>query len=93
MKLLLSSKIREKLEGRGIDESDLHQCFENRYGSFLEDTREDHRTNPPTQWFISETDNGRELKVVFVQLNKTDIAIKSAFDPNSEEKRIYQKYK
>ena len=67
------------------------QCFANKTGRLLDDDREDHRTDPPTHWFISETDAGRELKIIFVR--ETDaIFLKSAFEPNEEERRIYNKY-
>jgi hypothetical protein len=57
----------------------------------LIDTRAEHLTNPVTQWFIAETDYGRKLKIVFIHQG-ADIAIKSSYDPNVEEMRIYIKY-
>ena len=52
-------------------------------------TREEHRTNPPTHWFLAETCYGRLLKVVFVpDTNGKDIYIKTAYEPN-EQKYVY----
>ncbi|GAG92454.1 unnamed protein product, partial [marine sediment metagenome] len=42
-------------------------------------------------WFISETDKQRILKVVFIR-TESQIIIKTAYDPNAEELRIYRKY-
>jgi len=54
-------------------------------------TREEHRTNPPTHWFLAETCYGRLLKVVFVpDTNGKDIYIKTAYEPNETEIRIYR---
>lgn len=92
MALLISSKIRAKLSDKtppvSIDE--IEQCFANSSGCYLEDTREDHKSDPPTQWFIAQTDWGRELKVVFIQ-RSDDIAIRTAYDANDVEKRIYSR--
>lgn len=93
MGLVLSSRIREKLAGKNppVTESEIFQCFANRTGLFLLDTREEHRTDPPTRWFISETDFGRKLKVVFIQKGE-DLIIKSSYDPNDREEEIYKKF-
>lgn len=51
------------------------------------------KTGPPTSWFISETDRGIKLKIVFMFFAKEDeFVIKSAFAPNSDEIGIYKKY-
>lgn len=93
MALMISSSIRQKLtEKHGVSEDEITQCFASRDRGFLEDTREDHKTDPPTQWFIAETDYGRKLKVVFMQSSDGNIHIKTAYPPNDNEKRIYYKY-
>ncbi|MGA7981011.1 MAG: hypothetical protein WCA32_12415 [Chromatiaceae bacterium] len=53
------------------------------------DTREEHRTQPPTRWFIAETNLGRKLKVVFVPKGE-DVIIKTAYGPNEIERRMYR---
>lgn len=94
MKLLLSPKIRNKLSDKSppVSEDDIVQCFANRHGAFLLDTRANNLTNPPTHWFIAETDYGRPLKVCFVPMPDGEFHIKTAYAPNHEEVRIYNKY-
>lgn len=89
MILHISDAVEEKLRKRGITQFHLLECFDNRARTTLIDSREQHRTDPPTQWFISETDAGRRLKVVFIQLTGLDVAIRSAFDPNENEESYY----
>ena len=92
MGLVISQKIREKLrEKHCVTEEEIVQCFASREGRFLIDTREEHFTDPPTQWFIAQTSYGRLLKVVFV-LKGEDTYIKTAYEPNETEIRIYNKY-
>jgi hypothetical protein len=38
------------------------------------------------------TDNGRNLKIVFIEKLNGDIEIKSAYSPNEREIKIYGKY-
>lgn len=90
MGLVISSKVREKLAQKTppVTEDEIRQCFANRDGRYLIDEREQHTTDPPTRWFIAETDSGRKLKVAFIPRNP-DIVIKTAYDPNNVELRIY----
>jgi hypothetical protein len=94
MALRISRAVRNKLANKNppVSQEEIEQCFVTRERGFLEDTRDRHRTLPPTQWFISDTYMGRLLKVVFIALNDGSIAIRTAYDPNKEEKRIYNKY-
>ena len=78
-------KLREK---HGVEFDEVIECFINRTGHYLRDTRERHRTVPPTEWFIAETNRGRRLKIVFIQ-HPDEIAIKTAYEPTPEEERIY----
>ncbi len=93
MELEISSRVREKLQGKRppVTRDEILQCFANRGGRYLIDNREDNRTDPPTQWFVAETDFGRRLKVAFV-FDEGAVHIKTAYDPNHEEIRIYDKY-
>ena len=93
MSLSISKAVREKLSNKSppVTAREIHQCFLNRTGNFLEDTRERNITTPATKWFVSETDLQRKLKVVFIR-KSTQIIIKTAYDPNPEELRIYMKY-
>lgn len=92
MALIASNKILEKLSSKhGVSKDEVEQCFANRSGNYLFDPREDHQSNPPTQWFISENNFGRKLKVVFI-LKDGDVYLRTAYPPNETEIRIYKKY-
>jgi uncharacterized DUF497 family protein len=96
VKIEISDSIREKLlKKHGVTPEEVSQCFANREGGFLEDTREEHRTDPPTQWFVSETDRRRKLKVVFIARQTRDgprIFIRTAYPANADEIRIYERF-
>ena len=83
------AKLASKVPPVTIEE--IEQCFATRSGGYLYDTREDHASDPPTLWFVSETYYGRKLKVIFIP-KEDGITIRSAYDPNKEEIRIYEKY-
>ena len=95
-KIVISAKIAAKLlEKHQVSPKEVSQCFVNRNGGLLEDDREDNQTDPPTQWFIAETNQGRRLKVVFVQRQNElglKIYLRTAYEPNAEEIRIYGKF-
>ena len=91
LRFIFSPAIREKIEKtHNVFISEVEECFYNRDGEFCEDNREQHKTDPPTQWFVAETDRGRKLKVIFV-LSEDGIRIKSAYDANQAVCRLYQK--
>jgi len=94
MKFVVTGRIRQKLKDKhGVVLEEIEQCFYNRTGRFLEDAREEHRTHPPTQWFIAETDTGRRLKVVFVDdVDAGVIHIKTTYEPNATEEKIYGRH-
>ncbi len=93
MKLNISDRVKEKLaQKHNIQISEVIECFANGTNVFLEDLREEHKTNPPSQWFVAETDFGRKLKVVFIQDADGSISIKTAYIANPEEIRIYSKF-
>ncbi|NBW61185.1 MAG: ADP-ribosyl-(dinitrogen reductase) hydrolase [Methylophilaceae bacterium] len=93
MPIKISTKILTKLATKEppVSEKEIIECFNNRIGGLLQDTREQHETDPPTQWFVAETNHRRKLKVIFVQDGET-IFIKSAYDASPEIVNIYKKY-
>lgn len=92
MGIVISQKIIEKLKTKhNVNEEGIHECFANRIGGYLLDTREEHDSDPPTQWFISETNYGKVLKVVFIRRDE-DIYIRTAYEPNEKEISIYKKF-
>lgn len=94
MGLDISDAVRKKLAVRhGVSEDEVIECFSNREGDFLRDTREEHRTDPPTLWFVAETYRGRKLKVVFMYYpNDKRFVIKTTYDANQKEIDIYDKH-
>lgn len=93
MGLVISTRVRDKLARKNppVTRAEIVQCFANRSGTYLFDPREQHKSTPPTQWFIAETDFGRKLKVVFIPKGN-NICIRTAYQANDEEIRIYNKY-
>ena len=93
MALIISSKVRAKLAAKvpPVTQAEFEQCFANRNGIYLIDTRAEHESDPPTRWFIAETDSGRKLKVVFIP-RPPDVVIRTAYDPNPAEMKIYDRY-
>jgi len=90
MEIFISKRVQEKLDDKhgGVSMLEIRQCFANRDGAFLRDDRANHLTNPPTQWFIAETDRCRELKIAFIE-REGAIHIKTAYAPNDAERRVY----
>lgn len=82
------AKLRDK---HGVGRLEVEQCFQNLTGKLLMDTREQHRTNPPTLWFLACTNQGRLLKVVYIQKAGV-IHLRSAFEPNETEIGIYKRW-
>lgn len=100
MPLFFSPGILKKLaEKHGVLEVEVRQCFINLEGSYLRDTREQHDTDPPSYWFISETNQRRKLKVVFVARKvdtptgvQTRVDIKTAYPPAPDEIELYARW-
>lgn len=67
------------------------QCFANWDTSYapMIDDREEHATDPPTRWFVAETDRGRRLKVIFVWYEDGRIHLKSAYEANNEVQALF----
>lgn len=90
--LLVSAAILQKLQrSHGVVRNEVEQCFLNRSGKLLTDNRELRKTNPPTLWFIAKTNQHRLLKVVYIQKGMI-VELKTAYEPNADELRIYAKY-
>ncbi|MCW5634953.1 MAG: ADP-ribosyl-(dinitrogen reductase) hydrolase [Rubrivivax sp.] len=87
--LIISANVLVKLRDKHhVSVREIEQCFENKCGTYLEDTREDHQTDPPTLWFVAPTNGDRMLKVVFMFIDG-NVHIKSAFDADRESIDIY----
>ena len=89
----ISTQVREKLAVRhNVQIDEISQCFSNRERRFLRDNRAEHRTDPPTQWFVAETNNGRKLKIMFIAEENRTITIKSAYEATDEVTSIYERH-
>ena len=89
--LRISATILEKLtERHQVTRREIEQCFENRIGTYVVDDREDHRTDPPTLWFVAPTNQDRLLKVMFIFADG-NIHIKSAYEPSAAVVELYDK--
>lgn len=93
MPIVIAPSILIKLQNKTppVSQKEVEQCFANKSGRLLKDTREKHRTNPPTLWFIAMTNQNRMLKIVFMQIG-LNVNLKSAYDPNADELEIYNKH-
>lgn len=90
--MIISNTVRLKLLRKhgGITDAEITECFANRDKGDLFDDRENHKTDPQSRWFISETDRGIKLKVVYIYDNG-NVIIKTAYPPNTTEVKIYEK--
>lgn len=87
--LIISDAILSKLRAKhNVERREVEQCFQNVCGAYLTDDREEHRSDPPTLWFIAPTNRGRKLKVAFV-FRDGKIYLRTAYEPEPEAQRIY----
>jgi uncharacterized DUF497 family protein len=90
MAIIISPTILAKLlEKHGVTEQEVQQCFENRTGSLLYDLREQHRTDPLTEWFIAYTNKAKLLKICFVP-ERGNQYVRTAFPPDDAALHIYR---
>lgn len=90
--VVISPAILKKLDSKhNVARREVEQCFENREGSYVEDTREEHKTDPATLWFVAPTNNNRLLKVIFV-FDNGNLYIKSAFDAKASHIAMYKPF-
>ena len=85
-------KLLEKIPPVSVGE--VEEAFLQWDGYWVLDNREDHKTIPPTYWFLSETFDGRLLKIVIKPVPNTDYAyVRTAYDAYEEEIKIYEQKK
>ena len=90
--LIISQEILTKLRDKhGVTQREVEQCFENKCGPYLEDHRPQHKTEPPTCWFVAPTNKMRMLKVVFVHEMGNNY-LKSAYEPSQAVVDFYEKH-
>ena len=91
MRLVVYPEIEEKLETKHqVSISEVEEAFLNRTGTFAKEARPQHLGKDPRYWFISETDVGRHLKIVFVDdPTEPGAVIITAYEPNEMEEEEY----
>jgi uncharacterized DUF497 family protein len=94
LEIFVSEAVARKLaEKHQVTIREVSECFKNRKTKYAHDTRAEHQTNPPTLWFLAETNANRLLKIIFVRYSKTEVVLKSAYQPNPDEIKLYEMYK
>lgn len=92
MKIIVSDAVLIKLNHKHqVSIKEVEECFLNRVGGLLFDTREEHKTQPVTLWFVAATNKNRMLKVIYISDGES-VYIKSAYQANTDIIRIYEKF-
>ncbi len=92
IKIGISASVRNKLSTKHkVTEDEIRECFYNRLGEFLLDRNEDHQTDPPTMQFVSRTNKGRLLRVVFMAMGEV-IQIKTGHEASQKQVKFYCKH-
>lgn len=89
--LIAEATLKKLRDKHNVSKREIEQCFENLCGTYLEDTREDNRTDPPTLAFIAPTNEDRLLKICFMLIDG-NIRIKTAFEPDQQAIAHYEKF-
>jgi uncharacterized DUF497 family protein len=87
--LRISQGVTDKLRDKhGVTRREVEQCFENKCGLYLEDDREDHKSDPPTLWFVAPTSKGRLLKIIFIYRDG-QVQLRSAYEADHAAQSLY----
>ncbi len=87
----IDESIKQKLKIKhNVDCSEVLECIGNISKGFIKDTRESHLTDPPTHWFVEQTDSGRWLFVAVMMIKK-ELVIKTAYEADDNKKKLYIK--
>ncbi len=87
--LRISKGVLQKLQSKhDVTRREVEQCFENKCGLLLEDQREDHKSDPPTLWFVAPTSRGRLLKIIFIYRDG-QLHLRSAFEADEAAQNLY----
>ncbi|OGQ35556.1 MAG: hypothetical protein A3F16_00075 [Deltaproteobacteria bacterium RIFCSPHIGHO2_12_FULL_43_9] len=92
MWLIATGAVKEKIKFiHSVDFIEAEEAFFNFKGPMLIDDREKHKSKPHTVWFISETFEGRLLKLVIIPYIEEGLAVlRTAYEPSKEEKELYE---
>jgi hypothetical protein len=82
----VSTWVIEKLALRGISLLEVEEAICNFSGKVKEQRKPPHKTIPPTYFIISETFDGKILKIAFILDQSMKVmTIKTAYEPSEEE--------
>jgi uncharacterized DUF497 family protein len=85
MTLIASQKVQAKLLAKHrVTMEEVCEALSDRPDYVVIDDREDHASDPPTYWFIAETNRGRRLKIVYIARGD-DIFLRTAYPPDKVE--------
>ena len=93
VRIIIYPSILEKLKNKhGVSADEVKEAFLNREGSLAKEMRPQNQGMEDRFWFLSATDRGRELKVVFFidHEEQAPVAI-TAYEPNDDEVLLYEK--
>ncbi len=93
MFLYVSEAVENKIvEFHKVTVIEAEEAFANFNGKMIKDDRPKNKTNPPTYSFLSETFDGRLLKIVLKINWDNQIAfLRTAYEPSDEEINFYEK--
>lgn len=94
MHFIITPTIEEKIkEKHGVSVMEVEEAFNQFDGHLIEDTRAQHKTRPPTVWFLAETYDGKLLKLVLIwDVTNARAILKTAYAPDQEEINLYEAY-
>lgn len=93
VRIIVYSLILDKLRDKhGVSADEVEQAFGNRDGMLAKEVRPHNQGDEDRLWFISATDKGRELKVVFFIDDDENVPVViTAYEPNDDEVKLYEK--
>lgn len=91
MELIASKMVATKIfSEHGVTLIEAEEAFNNFIGYPLVDNRTKNRTKPATVWCLSETYDGRVLKLVFIPYAQEKLAIlRTAYEPDDVETALW----
>jgi len=93
VRIVIYPLILEKLTKKhGVTVHDVEQTFLNRTGSLAKEVRQQNQGSEDRFWFISSTDIGRELKIIFcIDPDENIPVLITAYEPDDNEVKLYEK--
>ena len=93
MRVIIYPSILGKLRNKhGVSANEVEQAFLNRTGVLAKEVRSKNQGIEDRFWFVSTTDKGRELKVVFfIDAEENVPVIITTYEPNDDEVNLYEK--